>query len=67
MENIEKPIKYYLEKDNGYLLKFCHLETELNQKPVNTLIDRWFFAKTYKMQEYFQNDEPENENCFNSL
>jgi hypothetical protein len=29
--------------------------------------DRWFFAKSYKMQKYFQNDEPENGDCLNSL
>ena len=45
METIEAAIKYYVEERDGYWLKFCHLGTEIDDKTLNVLTDRWF-AKT---------------------
>ena len=41
-ETIEAAIKYYAEKDDGYWLKFCHMGTEIDDKTLNVLTDRWF-------------------------
>lgn len=42
METIEAPIKYYVKEDDGYWLKFCHMGTEIDNKILNVLTDRWF-------------------------
>ena len=52
METIEAAIKYYVEERDGYWLKFCHLGTEIDDKTLNVLTDRWF-AKTQWIHEVF--------------
>jgi hypothetical protein len=41
-EVIEAAIHYYAKHDNGYWLKFCHMGTEIDEKTLNILTDRWF-------------------------
>jgi hypothetical protein len=41
-ETIESAIHYYVKEDNGYWLKFCHMGTEIDEKTLNVLTDRWF-------------------------
>lgn len=41
-ETIESAIHYYAKEDNGYWLKFCHMGTEIDEKTLNVLTDRWF-------------------------
>ena len=37
-ETIEDAIKYYVEEDDGYWLKFCHLGTEIDPKPLGAVL-----------------------------
>ena len=58
-ETIEAEIHYYVKESNGYWLKFCHMGTEIDDKTLNVLTDRWF-AKTQLSDEVFEYDTPEN-------
>ncbi len=58
-ETIEAAIHYYAKERDGYWLKFCHMGTEIDEKTLNVLTDRWF-AKTQWSDEVFEHDIPEN-------
>jgi len=58
-ETIEAAIHYYAEERDGYWLKFCHMGTEIDDKTLNVLTDRWF-AKTQWSNEVFEYDTPGN-------
>ena len=58
-ETIEAAIHYYVKEDYGYWLKFCHMETEIDDKTLNVWTDRWF-AKTQWSDEVFEYDTPGN-------
>ena len=58
-ETIEAAIQYYAKERDGYWLKFCHMGTEIDDKTLNVLTDRWF-AKTQWSNEVFEYDTPGN-------
>ena len=58
-ENIEAAIQYYAKEHDGYWLKFYHMGTEIDDKTLNVLTDRWF-AKTQWIDEVFEYDTPGN-------
>jgi hypothetical protein len=58
-ETIEAAIQYYAKERDGYWLKFCHMGTEIDDKTLNLLTDRWF-ARTQWSNELFEYDTPEN-------
>lgn len=58
-ETIEAAIQYYAKERYGYLLKFCHMGTEIDDKTLNVLTDHWF-AKTQWSDEVFESDTPGN-------
>ena len=58
-ETIEAAIQYYAKERDGYWLKFCHMGTEIDEKTLNVLTDRWF-AKTQWSDEVFEYDRPGN-------
>lgn len=58
-ETIEAAIRYYVTEDNGYWLKFYHLGTEIDDKTLNVLTDRWF-AKQQWLREVDQHNPPGN-------
>lgn len=41
-KTIETAIQYYAKEQNGYWLKFCHMGTEIDDKTLNVLTNRWF-------------------------
>lgn len=59
IETIEATIKHYVEEDNGYWLKFYNMGTEIDDKTLDILTDRWF-AKTQWSNEVFEYDTPGN-------
>ena len=42
LETSEPTIKDYVEEDNGCWLKFCLMGTEIDDKTLDFLTDRWF-------------------------
>ena len=59
IETIEAAIHYYAEERDGYWLKLCHMGTEIDDKTLNVLTDRWF-AKSQWSNEVFEHDTPGN-------
>lgn len=66
IKTIEATIKHYVEEDNGYWLKFCHMGTEIDDKTLDILTDRWF-AKTQWRNEVFEYDTPGNPNKYSLI
>ena len=58
-ETIEAAIQYYAKERDGYWLKFCHMGTEIDDKTLNVLTDRWF-ARNQWSNEVFEDDTPED-------
>lgn len=45
-ETIESAIHYYAKKDNDNWLKLCYMGSEINDKTLNVLTNRWFAKKS---------------------
>lgn len=58
-KTIESAIQYYAKERDAYWLKFCHMGTEIDDKTLNSLTDRWF-AKSQWSAEVFEYDTPGN-------
>ena len=65
-KTIESAIHYYAEKENGYWLKFCHMGTEIDEKTLDVLTDRWF-AKSQWIEEGFEYNTPGNPYQYNLI
>jgi len=54
-EIIKAAIHYFVKEREGYWIKFYHLGTEIDDKTLNVLTDRWF-AKQEWITEVYEND-----------
>lgn len=58
-ETIYAAIDYYVKERERYWLKFYHIRTEIDDKILNILSDRWF-AKQEWITEIYENDREIN-------